>query len=166
MKIETSTKKILNKYLGYPLRRRRVVTSVVVFTILLFLFIWTSYINQEKVLLGVLIAIWIGFICFLTFASYTKEPDWQKKWSSNLCVGNSLSKEKEKLDGIYGLLAVIMLLFPPLAAFELLIEKGLLTLGEKLLPILAKDKGLRRRSLYTATILFTTGIVLQFIGTF
>ena len=104
--------------------------------------------------------------CISYLITIPKEPDWQKKWSSNLCVGNSLSKEKEKLDGIYGLLAVIMLLFPPLAAFELLIEKGLLTLGEKLLPILAKDKGLRRRSLYTATILFTTGIVLQFIGTF
>ncbi len=167
IRLEIATKKFLNRYLGYPLWRRRVVTSAVIIIVFLLLLIWTSYINQEKILFGFAIVVWIGSFCFLVITEYNKGSEWLKKWSSDLDIDVATSKSKEEEpEDIYHLLAVIMLLFPPLTVIELFMEKGFLIAGKKLLPVLAKDKGLRRRTLYAAAILFAIGIILQLLGTF
>lgn len=166
-KIEAVLRTLLNRYLTYPLWQRRVVTSSVVLTTFFILLVFSFYSNQTRVLFGCLITIWVLSFVVMAITGFKKGSKWLDKEAEELDIDNAISRGKhEEPRGAYNLLVIIMLLFPPLAIIELMIEKGLLLLAKRLLPELTQKKGLRRRSLYIAAMLFTAGIIFQIIATF
>lgn len=164
LKLEIVVKNILKKYVSYPIWRRRIVTSSLMLIIIILLLIWASSLNLEKILFNALAIIWLCYFLFLGFMGYTKGTSWVTRWFSDININNDKDDSEDGND-IYDLLALVLILFPPLAVVEMIIEKGLLFMGNRLLPELAKSKGLRRRSFYFSVFLFVIGVTLQLLGT-
>jgi len=164
LKTEIVVKNILKKYVSYPVWRRRIVTASIMLIIIILLLMWASSVNQEKILFNALAIIWLCYFLFLGFMGYKEGTSWVTQWFSDINV-NKDKNDSEEGNDIYDLYALVLILFPPLAVIEMIIEKGLLFMGNRLLPDLAKSKGLRRRSFYFSVFLFVVGIVLQLLGT-